>query len=103
MKFSGVVGFVKTVETRPSVWEEVTTPKHYYGDVIKNNRRIAAIDKVVSDVTIQNNISIIADKFMLENYAFIRYVEWGGVKWSVSSIDIAYPRINITLGEVYHV
>lgn len=102
MKFSGIVGFVKTEETKPSVWEEVATPKHYYGDVTKNNRRIAAIDKIIGDVKVSNTISIVADTFMRENWGYIKYVEWNGIKWMVSDIDISYPRITLTLGEIYH-
>lgn len=102
MKFSGNVGFVRTEETAPSVWTPVDTPRHYYGDVTKNRRRIDGNKEVIGSITLSNNISIIADKYMRDNWSFIKYVEWNGVKWTVSDIEIAYPRLILSIGDVYN-
>lgn len=102
MKFSGNVGFVKTVESAPSVWTSVDTPRHYYGDVVKNRVKIESRKEIISGITLSNNISIVADKYMKENLGYIKYVELNGIKWSVSDIEMAYPRIILSIGEVYN-
>lgn len=101
-KWYGNVGFATTSETTPGVWTESITDRPYYGDVIRNTRRIQAPDKVNDDVDVSNEISIVADPYANENFHAIRYAEFMGAKWKVTSIDVQYPRLNLTLGGVYN-
>ena len=39
-KWSGKIGFVVTSETKPGVWKEVATDRTYYGDLIRNTRKL---------------------------------------------------------------
>ena len=39
-KWYGVIGYADNVEVEPGVHEDVITEKSYYGDIIRNNRRI---------------------------------------------------------------
>ena len=39
-KFYGVIGFAVTAETKPGVWEPSITDRPYYGDTIRNTRRL---------------------------------------------------------------
>jgi len=32
----------------------------------------------------------------------IRYVTWMGTKWRVANIDVNYPRLNLSIGDVYN-
>ena len=102
MKFYGEVGFVKTTVNEISVAEESVIRLPYYGEIIRDRRRINSSDKIVKDVSIQNEISIVADKFMTDNLAWIKFVNWHGIDWSVDTVEINYPRINLTLGGVYN-
>ena len=102
MKFYGEVGFVKTIVNEVSVAEESVTLVPYYGEIIRDKRRIDSSDKIVKDISLQNEVSIVADKFMTDNLAWIKFVKWRGINWSVDSVDINYPRITLSLGGVYN-
>ena len=85
-KFFGAVGYAETKETSPGVWEESIRERNYYGDVIRNVRRLENGAKVNDNVDVNNSISIVADGFAYENFFSIRYVTWLGAKWKVSSV-----------------
>lgn len=102
MKFYGAIGFAKTETDTHGVTREVITERNYYGDLIKNYLRLTSTDKVNSDVTINNEISIISDPYAYENFHAIRYVQFMGSKWTVDSIDVQYPRLILTVGGVYN-
>lgn len=102
MKFYGKVGFAETKETSPGVWEEAVTERNYYGDVIRANRRFDGADKLNDDLNISNEFSIVCDPFALTHFHTLRFVEWMGVKWKVSNVDVEYPRLNLSVGGVYN-
>lgn len=101
-KFCGFVGFCETIETSPDVFSKVETRKKYYGDVLRNTRRWERTEHLNDDLNVSNKISIIADPYAFEKFAFIRYVEWNNVKWKVSDVDIERPRLILTIGGVYN-
>ena len=104
-KFYGIVGFVKTEENplHPGVFDEVATEKTYYGEVIRNVKRWQGVaDKVNDDVTIDAQISIICNPYLLENMSHIRFIEWMGAPWKVTSVEPAYPRLILSIGGVYN-
>lgn len=101
-KFYGKVGFANTKETSPGVWEEQITERTYQGDVNRFNKRYEPQNQVNDNITINNEISIVADPFAYEHFAYLRYVEWMGVKWKVSSVEIQYPRLILNIGGVYN-
>lgn len=104
MKFSGKVGYGELVEDPPGlgVWKTVITERPYFGDVLTNNWRSDSGEYLNQDVRITNNISVVADAYALMHYSKIDYVVWDGVKWTVSSREIQYPRLILRLGEVYN-
>lgn len=102
-KFYGKIGYGVTEETSPGVWEEFITEKSYYGEVIRNTRKLQSLDKVNDDVNISNEISIVADPFAYKNFHSIRYVEYMGAKWKVTTVDVQYPRLVLSLGGLYNV
>lgn len=102
-KFYGAVGYAKTVETSPGVSVEQITERNYYGDVIRNTRRLQSADKVNDDINISNEISIVADPYANDHFYAIRYVVFQGAKWKVSNIDVQYPRLILSLGGLYNV
>lgn len=101
-KFYGNIGFVKTMETSPDIWETVETVKRYRGDLVRNQRRWEDGESINEDLTISNEISIVADKFAYENIDAMKWVEIMGAKWKVNSVTIDYPRITLTVGGVYN-
>lgn len=101
-KCSGVIGYALAGETQPGVWSEEIVEKKYYGDIVRDNRRIVDQGEVNGSVNISNNISIVSNSFMLENMAFMRYITFMNSKWKISSVEIKPPRIVITLGGLYN-
>lgn len=102
-KFYGKVGFLETKETEPGVWTPMTTVRQYYGDVIRNQRRYQENTQSINDnLNISNEISIVGDPYAFENFNAMRWAEYGGAKWRITWIDIEYPRIKLTLSEVYN-
>lgn len=101
-KFSGVIGFGHSTETAPGVWTDVMTEKSYYGDVVRNTRRLTQGDKINDDLSVGNSISIVADAFANENFFAMRYIGWAGTFWVVSDVEVRSPRLILTLGGVYN-
>lgn len=101
-KFAGYIGFARQVEEEPGVYIEEIVEKKYYGDMLSRGRRYNNGNSVNGSLTILNEISIIADPFASENYFNMRYVNVQGVNWVVDSVKIAYPRLILSLGEVYN-
>lgn len=101
-KWFGEIGYLVTTETSPGVWEEQIIKRNYYGEIRKNTRRFETSDKVNDDINISNVISIVADPFAYDNYHNMRYVTFRGVKWKVTNIEEAFPRLTLTVGGVYN-
>lgn len=101
-KFSGKIGYISTVETKPGIWEETVIEKQYYGDLVKNTSRFTVSDSTNDNITISNSISIVADQYACYNYMHMRYVIFMNSKWKISNAELAYPRIILTLGGQYH-
>lgn len=101
-RFYGKVGYGQTVDKGHGVHEDVITEKSYFGDVIRNTRRLENGEKVNSDLTVGNSISIVADAYANTHFFAIRYVEWAGALWEVSEVDVQSPRLILRLGGVYN-
>lgn len=103
-RFYGAVGYGENVESPPDsgVWKDVITEYNYYGDVVRNTRRILEADKVNDDLSIGNSISIVADAYAREHIFAMRYVVWQGVRWNVTDVEVQSPRLLLTLGGVYN-
>lgn len=102
-KWFGKIGYGETVETKPGVWTEQITERQYYGDLIRNSRRLQTVaDKVNDDVNISNQLSIVSDPYANENFHAMRYAEFMGSKWKITDVEVQYPRLILTLGGVYN-
>jgi hypothetical protein len=101
-KFSGRVGYGETVETAPGVWVDEIVEHSYFGDVIRNARNLREGENLNPDLSVQNSISIVADAYANDHFFAIRYVEWAGALWTVSSVEVQSPRLLLRLGEVYN-
>ena len=101
-KFYGKIGYANTVETKPGVYEEQIVERSYYGDLIRNTRRLQSADQVNDDINISNEISIVADPYATNNFQTMRYAIFMGTKWKISNVEVSYPRLILTLGGVYN-
>lgn len=101
-KFYGEIGYGESVEKAPGVWADVITEKQYYGDVVRNTRKLVDGVDTNLDLSVNNSISIVADAYANEHFFAIRYIRWMGVLWVVSDVDVQPPRLILRLGGVYH-
>ena len=102
-KFFGKIGYgPMLIETVPGVWEQQIVEREYFGDLIRNTRRLQSTDQVNDDINISNEISIVADPFAYENFHSMRYVEFMGAKWKVTNIEVQYPRLILSVGGVWN-
>lgn len=102
-KFFGKVGYAESVDQGSGVWvSDQIVERYYYGDVVKNNRRLENIGQVNDNVAINNVVSIMADAYATQKIDAIRYVEWMGVLWRVINVEVQRPRLLLTLGDVYN-
>lgn len=102
-KWFGKIGFSETKETKPGVWEEIITVREYYGDVTRNTRRFQSSENLNDNMVVSNDISIVADPYAIQNFHSIRYIEFMGTKWKIDNVEVSYPRLILTLGEIYNV
>lgn len=103
-KFYGEVGYAESIESpaNSGIWTDVITEYSYFGDVVQNGRRLDSGEKLNSDVSVTNSISIVADQFAIEHFFKIRYIRWAGVLWSVTNVEVQSPRLVLRLGSVYN-
>lgn len=104
MRFYGNVGYGESVESPPAsgVWELVITELPYFGDVLRNTRKLENGEGVNKDIIVNNSISILADTHAIEHYFEIKYVVWEGVRWTVTNVEVQRPRLILSLGSVYN-
>jgi len=103
-RFFGAVGYGNTVETPTDsgVWVDTITEVEYYGDVIKDTRKLDPGENLNSDITVNNSITIVADEYAINNFMKIKYVRWAGVLWTVTNVEVKNPRLILSLGSVYN-
>lgn len=101
-KFCGVIGYVITRETEPGIYVEEIVENEYYGDIIRNTRRLREAAKVNDDINISNQISIVADPFANNNFHAMRYIMFMGAKWKIIEVEVQYPRLILSIGGLYN-
>lgn len=102
-KWYGEIGYAESVEVEPGVWDEQLTGRLYYGDLIRNARRLQSTDyKTNDDISISNTISIVADPYAMNHFHSMRYAELYGAKWKIDNVEVQPPRLLLTLGGVYN-
>ena len=102
-RFHGRVGYGESAETESGsgIWTDQITEKEYTGYVIQVRRGTDPGPDYNTTFTVQTIISIVADAYANDRFLAIRYVEWAGVLWTVTSVEVQRPRLLLSLGEVY--
>ena len=101
-KYYVKIGYATSEEVKPGVWKKRITEREYFGDVIRNTRRLQSSGNLNDNIIVSNEISIVADPFANENFHSMLYVEFMGAKWKISNVEVQYPRLILTIGEVYN-
>lgn len=104
MKFSGVIGFwEKDAEVKPGVYKSQIVERPYTGDITRNYRKFNSAENQQNDnLRVNNQVSIVSDLYLCNNWASIKYVLWNGVKWKVNTVEVGHPRLVLEIGEVYN-
>jgi hypothetical protein len=107
-KFYGEIGYAEAIEILDEsdegtgVWIDVITERNYFGDVLKNTRRLEAGEGLNDNLTINNTISIVTDPFASQHFHAMRYVKWMGSLWTITNVEVQRPRLILTIGGVYN-
>ena len=102
--FYGPIGFVETVENPEGsgIWVEIPVERNYRGDIQRNTKRWDNGDSVNPNLNISNTISIVADPYFSNHLNNARYLKWLGGYWSITSVDVEFPRLILSIGGVYN-
>ena len=100
-KWFGRIGYAEQLETTPGVWEEKTSERQYYGDVVRNVRKLEPSGEVNDNINVSMEISIVADPYAIQNFHTMRYIEFMGSLWKIYNVEVNYPRLILTIGGLY--
>ena len=101
-KYYGKIGFAESVESAPGVHVEKIVERNYYGDLVRNSRRLQSANQLNDNINISNEISIVADPYADKNFHMMRYIEFMGTKWKISNVEVQPPRLILTAGGVWN-
>lgn len=103
-RFYGKVGYGESQEIpeNSGVMVDVITEFPYYGNVIRNTRRLDDTEQLNDNISVGNSISIVADEYANGHFFAIKYVMWQGKPWKVTNVEVKSPRLILSLGEVYN-
>lgn len=101
-KWYGKVGYIVSEEVTPGTWLPIPVERSYYGDTIKLVSKWSTSSHVNDNLDLSTQISIVSDPFAYENFQAIKYVEYMGSFWEVSSVEPQNHRLILTVGGVYN-
>lgn len=103
-RFHGEIGYGNSVEepAGSGVWIDEIVEYSYYGDVLRNTRKLQDGESLNDNISVGNSISIVADQYAVENFFAIRYIRWAGALWTVTNVEVQSPRLILRLGDIYN-
>ena len=54
------------------------------------------------NININQQISIVSDPYANKNFHQIRFIEYMGTKWKVTSVQVEFPRLILEVGGVWN-
>jgi len=103
-KFYGTIGYSETKEVTPGVWGEDITEREYSGDLLRSINKFQSSERLNDNINISNEVSIVADPYARDNFHLMRYVRFdmSDAKWKITSVEVQFPRLILTIGGVYN-
>lgn len=101
-KWYGMVGYGISEEVRPGIYVEKIVERPYYGDLSRTTNTNEAGSGANDDISIKNDLSIVSDAYAYQNFALMKYVTFMGARWKVRSVELAHPRLHLSIGGVYN-
>jgi len=102
-KFFGVIGYAESYEERPGVWMDRIIERTYTGELLRNvGNWVPSSNSTNDNLNLSNQVSVLTDPYAMENSHLMKYVEFMGHKWKITSVEVRYPRLILTVGGVYN-
>lgn len=101
-RFYGEIGYVNTEPDDSGVFRPAPIERSYYGDVLNLSTKWKGTENLNDDIQVNHKISILADPYAFQNFPYIKYVRWLGTRWTVTTVEVEYPRLILSLGGVYN-
>lgn len=102
MRFYGEVGYIIPVEKSRGLFVDEEIKRLYSGEFIRMSSSWKNGEGINDDLTLGNRISIVGDPFAYEHFSSIKFVDFGGAKWKVNSIEVSFPRLILSIGGLYN-
>lgn len=102
-KWCGKIGFTYTGEVEPGIWvKDEVVERQYFGDIMSNRWKRQNSGNVNDDINISNQISIVADPYARDHVSAMTWIEFSNEKWKVTDVEVQYPRLIVSIGEVWN-
>lgn len=102
-RFYGAVGYSESQQTAPGVFQDVMTEKFYYGDIIRDSRRLEPSgEQLNTNVRVDNSFSLVADGYAIDNIVNMRYIKWNGLAWTITNVEVRHPRLILQIGDLWN-
>lgn len=103
-KFRGTIGFViDDVEVSPGIYKTEIIERTYTGDIYRDSKRMTDSSSTTNQsVSLSISFNFLTDNFAIDYLYAMSYLIFRGKKWSISTLELKYPRMEITLGGLYN-
>lgn len=103
-RFYGPIGFVVQIEDPEDsgIWIEQPIERNYRGEVRRNYKKWDNGDQLNKNLNVNNTISIVADPYASSHLMAIRYIKWLDGYWEITSVEVNFPRLVLSIGGVYN-
>lgn len=103
MRYSGTIGIkAAPVETSPGIWSEPVAIHNIFGQIRLKGTRWTQGELSQDKVRANHIVSIIGPESLVNDFSEALWITWQGIKWTVTTVEYARPRINLTLGAPYN-
>ena len=102
-RYLGLLGVKEpSIEVRPGVYKSGINEKLVSGFLITRHIRYSALEIQQQTPSANQILSIIPPQGVVLNFETVAYITYQGLKWSVSAVKYAPPRVLMTLGGIYN-
>lgn len=104
-KFYGRIGYATPTEdpVGSGIYIDKFVDHFHYGDVINIRPSYRENDAGINKkLTLNCEFSILADEFLYQNCSYMKYIEYMGAFWEITSFSFERPRLTITIGGIWN-
>lgn len=103
-RYFGKVGYgiSHEVPEGSGVWKLEIIERTYFGDTLRDSVSNQTGYSTNDNINLGSKFSILADPFAYQNSQYIKYIEYMDALWKVTSVEVQYPRLIITVGGIWN-